>query len=127
VRFDNDLDDAFATNVYPTLLLHRFAATRCGSQLKSFVHVSTAFVQGARGGEPLPPLPVPPLPAHTLQVLRPLLSPVMTIVEGSDHGGDDDVSEGLSLESRSEDDGAFITRSTWESIREHHANSYTFT
>lgn len=127
MRFDNDLDDAFAINVYPTLLLHRFAATRCGPQLKSFVHVSTAFVQGARGGEPLPPRPVPPLPARTLQVLRPLLSPVMTTLQGSDHGSDDDGSDGFSLGARSEDDAVVITRSTWESIREHHANSYTFT
>jgi len=67
-----------------------------------------------------------------LQVLRPLLSPVMGTLEGSEHGdddGDDGGSDGsVSLgSSRSEDDGVIITRSTWESIKEHHANSYTFT
>jgi hypothetical protein len=53
------------------------------------------------------PVPVPAFPAHTLQVLQPLLHPASaTALDEDAHG---------------------ITHSAWDSIRGHHPNTYSFT
>ena len=59
------------------------------------------------GGGAVLPVPVPAFPAHTLQVLQPLLHPASaTALDEDAHG---------------------ITHSAWDSIRGHHPNTYSFT